>query len=257
MSSDIPKPKEEPEIRVGEQAEEHPVRAAESRHSNGRAWRLWLGAILGAIAAATYAWLLGELGLTRTAAANAAIPTMGVTVMAPTFATVQAAEFKNAIRVFATFGAVLGLALALAGGWSRGNARYTWTAGALGLIAGGVAGAVGPLIVVPAYQRWRSQGADELIYSMGAHCGLLLLVGGVAGLALAVARGDRRRLVHAAMAGAIGALVGAIAYDLLGAFVLPFADTAEPLASTALARFLALLFPAIAIAAGAARGAGP
>ena len=83
------------------------------------------------------------------------------------------------------------------------------------------------------------------------HCGLLTLIGAAAGLALVIGLGETRRLAHAALGGAIGAVVGAVVYDLIGAFALPFANTADPLATTAVARLLELVVPAIAIAVGA------
>ena len=90
---------------------------------------------------------------------------------------------------------------------------------------------------------------------MVMHSGLLTLLGAAAGLALAIGLGNKRRLAHAALGGAIGAVVGAVVYDLIGAFAFPFANTADPLATTAAARFVELIVPAIAIAAGAAGGA--
>jgi hypothetical protein len=217
--------------------------------------RLWLALIVTALLAAAGAWLLGESGVARAVAANAAIPTMGQIVMATTAATVQAADVKNAVRLFGAFGAILGLMLGLAGGWSRGDARAAWGAAVVGLIAGGVTGAAVPFFVVRAFHHWQREGADELIYSMVMHSGLLTLPGAVAGLALAIGLGNKRRLVHAALGGASGAIVGAIAYDLIGAFAFPFASTGDPIAATAAARFAQLIVPAVAIAAGAARGA--
>ena len=91
--------------------------AAEPRHVTGHRWRPLLGAIVAALIAAAGAWLLGESGVARAVAADAAIPTMGQIVMAPTAATTQAADVKNATRTFGAFGALLGLMLGLAGGW--------------------------------------------------------------------------------------------------------------------------------------------
>jgi hypothetical protein len=228
--------------------------ATDSATAGGR-WRPWLGAVVAALLAAGGAWLLGESGVARAVAADAAIPTMGQIVMAPTVATTHTADVKNAVRTFGAFGALLGLLLGLAGGWSRINARAAWTAGLVGLIAGGVTGAAGPLFVVRAFHHWQSEGADDLIVSMVMHSGLLTFVGAAAGLALAIGLGNKRRLDHAALGGAIGAVVGAVAYDLIGAFAFPFANTADPLATTAAARFVELIVPAIAIAVGAASGA--
>jgi hypothetical protein len=191
----------------------------------------------------------------RAVAADAAIPTMGQIVIAPTAATTQAANVKNATRMFGAFGALLGLMLGLAGGWARGNARAAWSAGASGLIAGLVTGAAGPALIVRAYHHWQSDGADDLIVSMAMHSGLLISLGAAGGLALAIGSGNMRRLAHAALGGAVGAVLGAVVYDLIGAFAFPFANTADPLATTAAARFLELIIPAIAIALGAASGA--
>jgi hypothetical protein len=224
------------------------------RHDAGAGWRPWQGAIVAALLAAAGAWLLGESRVARAVAADAAIPTMGQIVMAPTVATTQAAEIKNTVRTFGALGALLGLLLGLAGGLSRGNARAAWAAGASGLIAGGVTGAAGPLFVVRAFHHWQSEGADDLIVSMVMHSGLLTLLGAAAGLALAIGLGNKRRFAHAALGGAIGAVVGAVFYDLIGAFAFPLANTAEPLATTAAARFAELIVPAIAIAVGAASG---
>jgi hypothetical protein len=230
--------------------------AAGSKHAaSGSQWRLWQRAILAAAVAATAAWLVGESGVVRVVAANAAVPTMGTILMAPTAGTVKSAELKNSVRTFGGFGALLGLLLGLAGGWSRGNARRAWAAAVAGAIAGGATGAVGPLVAVPVYHRWQTQGADELIYSMAMHSAFLILAGAAAGLAFAVGLGNSKRFAHAVLGGASGAIVGAVVYDLTGAFAVPFASTGDPLAATAAARFAALIIPAIAIAAGAAIGA--
>ena len=221
----------------------------------GGRWRPWQSAMVAAILAAVGTWLLGESGVARAVAANAAIPTMGQIVIAPTIATTQAAAVKNSVRMFGAFGALVGFMLGLAGGWLRGNARAAWAAAVVGLIAGGVTGAAGPPLIVRGFHQWQSQGADDLIISMVMHSGLLALSGAAAGLAFALGLGNKRRLVHAALGGAIGAVIGAVAYDLIGAFALPFANTADPIAATAAARFLEVIVPAIAIAAGAASGA--
>jgi hypothetical protein len=252
MNSDDPPP---PQDDTNSRAATNPARSGEaagSKHGHGSQWRLWWAVILAAVTAASGAWLLGESGVVKAVAANAAVPTMGTILMAPTAVTTRAAEVKNTVRVFGVFGALLGLFLGLAGGWSRGNARITWAAAVFGAIAGGVTGAVGPLVAVPVYHRWQAEGADELIYSMAMHSAFLILPAAAAGLAFAIGLGNNKRLAHAALGGAFGALVGAVVYDLTGAFALPFANTSYPLATTAAARFVALIIPAIAIAAGAA-----
>jgi hypothetical protein len=231
---------------------------AESKNHSGQAWRLLLGALVGAIGAAIGAWVLGELGVTRVAPANDAVPTMGVIISAPTAATTQAATLKSAARLFGACGALLGMALGLSGGWARGSANAALRAAVLGAIAGGVTGIIGPLVVVRAYFRSSGGGgSDELIPSILMHSGLWISIGAAAGIALAIGLGDRRRLARAIAGGVVGSVVGAVVYDLLGAVVFPLAETGEPLAATSSARLLELLVPAIAIAGLAALGAHP
>jgi hypothetical protein len=178
-----------------------------------------------------------------------------VVIFVPTAATTQAAEIKNAARLFGALGAILGLMLGLVGGWSRGSVVAGCVAAPVGLVAGGVTGAVGPLIVVRAYFRWFGEGTDELLYAMAMHSALWIALGAAAGLALAIGRGSPRVLARAALGGATGAVLGAVLYDLLGAIAFPFAHTGDPLATTSVTRLIELLVPAIAIALGAARGA--
>jgi hypothetical protein len=246
-----------PQANVEPAPTDHPVAraASPSTHANGVRWGIWQGAIVAAAAAAIVAWLLGELGVAKAVAANEAVPTMGVTIMAPTAATTQAADLKNCIRLFGVFGALLGISLGMAGGRLRGNARTTWWAASVGLIGGGVSGAVVPMFVVPAFHRWQSAGAEDLTYSMAMHAGLLILPGVIAGLALAIGLGNKKRLIHAALGAALGAVIGAVVYDLAGGYAFPFANTGDPLATMSVARLVELIVPAIAIAVGAACGA--
>jgi hypothetical protein len=55
----------------------------------------------------------------------------------------------------------------------------------------------------------------------------------------------------------LGAVLGAVIYDLLGAIAFPIAQTGDPLPLTAATRLIELVVPSIAIAVGAARGARP
>jgi hypothetical protein len=211
--------------------------------------------ILAALAAALGAWILGESGVMKAVPANSAIPTVSAVIMAPTAATTEAADIKNSARLFGTFGALLGLLLGLASGWARRNTRTAAVAGAVGLLAGGVTGAIAPIVVLPAYYRWSAQGTDGLIISVVMHSGLWIALGAAAGLALGIGSSKRWRLAQSAMGGALGAVSGAVIYDLLGAMIFPFAQTGDPFAITSSARLLEFLIPGLAIALGAARGA--
>ena len=76
------------------------------------------------------------------------------------------------------------------------------------------------------------------------------------GLALGIgsgARGDK--LVTILIGGLVGGFLGALVYELIGAFAFPMAGTTKPISETG-TRAIARLAVAIFAAAGAAWGAG-
>jgi len=55
------------------------------------------------------------------------------------------------------------------------------------------------------------------------------LLGASAGLAFAVGLGERRRLGRALIAGLVGAVLGAVAFEFIGAVFFTLAETEEPI----------------------------
>jgi hypothetical protein len=75
------------------------------------------------------------------------------------------------------------------------------------------------------------------------------LLGALAGLAFAVGLGERPLWVRALTAGFIGALVGAVAFELIGAVAFPGAKTDDPISRTWATRLMARLLVTAATAA--------
>jgi hypothetical protein len=87
---------------------------------------------------------------------------------------------------------------------------------------------------------------------MLVHLGLWSGIGLAAGLAFGLGRHGARlpRLIEAALAGLVAAVVGVAAFEVVGAIALPMSDTSDPFPLTAGARLLARLFVALFVAVG-------
>ncbi len=64
-----------------------------------------------------------------------------------------------------------------------------------------------------------------------------------------------RHLLNTVAAACAGAFVASVLYHLLGGFLVLDSSAAEPLASSAILRLLAMLLVAVLVAVGSARGA--
>jgi hypothetical protein len=218
--------------------------------------RVWAGAMLGAVLAAVGTWLVGESGTLDVPPAKGQYRTMSGMVTGVTPETRQVAANKTAARVYGVYGAALGLALGVAGGLAAGQRGGAGTGAGVGAIAGAAVGAVAPLAVVPSYNRLAGEWAGSLGPALVMHSGLWAPIGATAGLALGLGLGGRARAARAALGGALGAVVGAGVYELLGAVAFPLAETTSARAATALPRLLALLLTALPAAACAVVAAG-
>src|SRR5262249_8180869 len=89
----------------------------------------------------------------------------------------------------------------------------------------------------------------DLIRSMLMHLGLWGPLGAAAGLGFGVARTEPRRWVIVFVGGAVGAAIGTLLYDVLGAALFPLAETGSPVSEAWFTRLMALLLVGLAIAA--------
>ncbi|HZW30256.1 MAG TPA: hypothetical protein VFF52_06070 [Isosphaeraceae bacterium] len=160
------------------------------------------------------------------------------------------ADLRNAALTFGVLGFCLGGCLGIAGGLARPSRAALVTAGLLGSILGPALAAGVTLAWLPSFLWARITYSDyELIISLAIHGLPWGLAGAAAGLAFAVGLGEGRLIGPTLAAGFVGAVLGTIAFDLIGAALFPFADTAEPIATTWPCRLLARMLVTAATAA--------
>jgi hypothetical protein len=214
--------------------------------------RLWAAALLAGLVAAVGIALLEETGMLRVKPKLEVVQVMGANVPTLTLRMKQAAESARAVRTFGVFGACLGLAFGLAGGLARGKARSSGLTAAVGLLGGGLAGGLAPLVVLPASQWALDHGMGDLLNSLALHLGLWTPMAAVGGLVFGWGLGDRRAIGPAALGGLVGAAIGIVGFEFLGAVVFPLAETGLPFSTTRASLFLARLFVTLPAALGIA-----
>jgi hypothetical protein len=161
----------------------------------------------------------------------------------------------NGALAFGGLGAFLGLALGLAGGLCRSSTKSALVGAIVGFVLGGLAGALPSFGLMP-YQ-WKHRNDDpsgtQLLTPLLIHSGLWAGTGFAAGLAFGLATYGLKgtRIVEAALAGLVGAMLGTLVFELAGALAFPGARTANPFAETGQARLMARLCVALFVALGA------
>ncbi|WP_165227972.1 hypothetical protein [Aquisphaera insulae] len=210
--------------------------------------------------AAALAWAAGESGRLDFAPATAKVNVMGTVGDSTTSETRAAAQVRSTAVVYAIFGGLLGLgigaAVALVGLVGRGG-RAGYLPMLAGLVAGVVAGAAGPIVVLPLYSRLVLDRAGEFLPSMATHAALWLGFGVTAGLAWGLGVGDRRGLVRSVLMSVLCVALGAVIYEVLSAIAMPTSVTTDPVPAEAPARLMALACAALSACLGAVfSGAG-
>jgi hypothetical protein len=202
-----------------------------------RGW-LALGGLLAGLAAfgageAVYKLIPAELVKTRT---------MGQIVIGPSAKTSAVAEVRNGALAFGLLGVCLGGFLGAAGGLARRSAPAIFGASVLGAILGLATGALVSFGLLPFFLDTQPYHPEyEMILSLIMHAAVWGLMGAAAGLAFAVGLGERRLLFRAIAAAFVGAVLGAIIYELAGAAIFPLASTGQPISTTWPSRLLARL----------------
>jgi hypothetical protein len=223
------------------------ARPADAPEWLGRA--RWLTAVSGLLAG-LIAFGFGEATYKLIPGKSVAIPTMGTIVYAPTAATQAVADARNATIAFGALGFCLGGCLGIAGGLARRSPWATLQAGFLGSLLGAALAAGVSFPLLPRLMDARIYHPEyEMISTVLMHGLPWGLAGAAGGLAFAVGLGEWRLIAPAVMAGCTGAVLGALAFDLIGAGLFPFADTGEPIATSWPARLLARLLVPMAAAA--------
>jgi hypothetical protein len=208
----------------------------------------WL-AVLGGLSAGLLAFAIGE-------ATHEIIPTqkmeqdlMGTKIRVATRATSSVAAARNGAVGFGILGACLGGCLGMAGGLSRRSPAGMAGGGVLGAVLGMALGAGVSWAALPRFIAARQDYIEyDLIISLAMHVSICGLVGAAAGLAFAVGLGKPRLCGRILAAGLLGAAIGAVAFEMIGAAAFPVAETDEPISKTWLTRLLARILVSLATA---------
>ncbi len=215
----------------------------------------WLMILGLAILAAVAAWQVGE------SAHNYFRPTLAASENfrdpAALNREMPAVYSRNGALTYGALGGLLGLALGVAGGLAGRSAGRAVLAAVVGLILGTAAGALPSFAIVPWYWSHRNDdpAALNLLGPLLIHIGLWSAAGLVAGLAFGIGSDGLKpaRLVEAALAGLVGAMLGALVYEMAGAFLFPHDHTTDPIPGTSGTRLLARLCIAGFVGLGAIR----
>jgi len=199
------------------------------------------------LAAGLAAWLVGEGRLV--AYHDQLRPGSGPFPPPEVALAVIATQKLVAIQTFVALGANLGLALGIAGGGVRRSVMASGWAGLAGLILGGVAAGAAAVGLVPIYFANHDPLDDSLLLPLLTHAGVAAAAGVAGGLALGLGMGGW--VGRMSVGGLLGAVGGAIVYELVGALAFPSGRTGEPLSATPTTRLFFLLAVALLTAVGA------
>jgi len=178
---------------------------------------------------------------------------MGTKIMVSSQDTQRVAATKNAALAFGVLGLCLAASLGIVGGLARRPLSSPTKGGLIGAVLGLVLGAGAPIGLLPFFIPAQIDYPEyDLILALTAHALIWGLLGAVAGLAFAIGLGERRLIGKAFMAGLMGAMLGAIIFELIGGTFFPLAGTSHPISATRLTRFMARLLVTIGAAAAVA-----
>lgn len=210
----------------------------------------WLVLAAG-VAAGLAAFALGEATYGIIPARRVMLRTIGAVALQVTPETQTTADVRNAALAYVLQGALLAGFLGAAGGIARRSTAAAIGAGFLGAILGAGLAAGVSLASLRAFGQARVHHSDyDMAISILMHGTIWGLTGAAAGLALAIGLGvGPRRLAAGALLGFVGAALGALAFDILGAGLFPLAETGEPVSLTWPSRLTARLLVAVATAA--------
>jgi hypothetical protein len=181
---------------------------------------------------------------------------VGSTHMIPNLEQRTTAETRKATLALGLMGATVGLALGAAGGLAQRSARASVAAAFLGLVLGAVAGAGTAQMAVPLASHVHESDPGSMTAEMAAsllvHGLPWAVIGAVGGLVFGIGLGGRAHTARSFIGGTMGAIAGAILYEITGALALPDSKIIDPIAATWGVRLLAQLVAVIALSTGIA-----
>ena len=144
----------------------------------------------------------------------------------------RGAQLLEAGLTFGSLGAILGLALGLAGRAVRGSGRPGWIAPSVGAILGGALGAAASYLVLPIYYRLFNPNNYDLILGLATQALISSCIGAVGGVAFGIGRAQRGFAIRAMAGGLLGAVAGVLIYQMVGAIAFPLDGTSTPIPVT-------------------------
>lgn len=152
-------------------------------------------------------------------------------------------DSRNGALTFGAWGALLGAALGVVGGLMSQSTRAGLAGAVIGLVLGGLAGALPPFGILPWMHDRRTDdfARHDLLIPLLAHAGLWSGIGLAAGLAYSIgrARVSLSDLARAAFGGLLGATIGTALFEVLGAVFFPMAETPSPFSARPETRLIA------------------
>jgi hypothetical protein len=174
---------------------------------------------------------------------------MGSKIRAPNRATTTEAARRNGALTFGILGVCLGTCLGMAGGLARRSTSVAVAGALLGALLGLALGAGVSWAALPWFMMIRLDYMDyDLMISLCMHGLIWGLLGASAGLAFAVGLGEPRLCGKVLAAGFVGAVLGTVAFEVVGAVVFPMAETDEPISETWATRLMARLLVTVGTA---------
>jgi hypothetical protein len=218
-----------------------------------RVARVWFAALAAGVLAAALAWPAVEAAVRSIPTETEGVNVNGEEKAIVTVLSSYRSDVKRATLAYGLQGAILGLALGLAGAAVRRSAGAAPVAALAGLIGGGIAGAGVSFGLFPIFFRHLDPISGDLLLPLITHGAVWSAVGAAVGLAFGIGRGGGPGpIARAALGGLIAAALGAVACQLFGAFIFPQAKTDMPVAADPSARLVAIVLICLSIAAGAA-----
>ena len=243
------KPDDERDQTTDTDAGSDPDRETTQRTSETR--RPWIAAILGAVIGGMTAWGVAESPIGRFTPKQSNLRVMGMATgsKAATPEAIREAERLNAVRSIGVFGAMVGLGMGIASGAAFGDRRSILIAGIVGLMGGGMIGALTPLGAMPIFELIRTPGKQDLLPAILMHLTLWTPVGALGGLAFGLGRTSAAGpLLKSTISGAMGAAIGAALFQVAGTIAFPTVAVEKVVSTTWVSRLVARLTVAAGIA---------
>ncbi len=213
--------------------------------------RLWVSSLVFGLFAGLLTWVVGEMTVDWFPPELREVEVaMGNKSMLPTRETRNASEAQTGTLAAGVLGAALGLSLGAAGGCARRSARAAVAAGVLGMVLGAAAGAGATRAVLRPYFEAHKEIGDAIVPSLLVLGAIWAAVGAVAGVAVALGLGDRKRAPRALIGGIAGAWLGAAVYQFGGAVFFALDATTQLVSLSWGSRLLAQLCACLSVSTG-------